>query len=326
MEALLFAIGIGVLSYVAFVFFFPKAIPDDSKSHTKHILQQLYEETKTSKLQKSGDEASILKARLTDENPLYRLIYGLPGMQAIYDATLQAGYQNKKSFVLFGMVAVFLATFIGLSQQKGMGLYAIVGAPIAGYIIPLRFLRGRIAKRNNRFIAHLPDALDMIVRSVRSGFPLTTALKMVADNMAPPLNLEFKQVVNEIALGRSVVEALSGLAQRINESDIRFFIVVVAVQQETGGNLAEVINNLSSIIRKRKQLRMKIKALTSEGRATGWILGGLPLAVFGVLQLVSPDYMDPLWTDPFGQTLLGAAACMMTMCFFVVRSMINIDI
>lgn len=166
----------------------------------------------------------------------------------------------------------------------------------------------------------------MIVRSVRSGFPITTAFKMVAENMEPPVKEEFAQVVNEIAMGRTITDTLTRLGERIQEPDINFFVVVLSVQQETGGNLSEVIGNLSNIIRKRKQLRMKIKAMTSEGRATAVILGSLPFVIFFVLYFMRRDYLEPLWKERTGQMLLGGSLGMVALCMWIVNQMINIDI
>jgi tight adherence protein B len=208
----------------------------------------------------------------------------------------------------------------------GLGLTSLVVALIAAYLLPLRHCRTRIQKRNSKFIDQFPDALDIIVRSVRSGFPLSVALQMLAENTEDPVKREFRQVVDEIALGRSLQQALTRLSSRINEPDLRFFVVVLSVQQETGGNLAEIISNLSSVIRKRKQLRHKIKALTSEGRATAWVLGSLPVFVTIVLSLASPGYLLPLIEDSMGNILLGTAIALQIICILVLKQMINVDI
>ena len=166
----------------------------------------------------------------------------------------------------------------------------------------------------------------MIVRSVRSGHPLNSAMRMIAENMDNPVKEEFKQVVDEVSYGRSLPEALNRLAQRIDEPDLNFFVVVLSVQQETGGSLAEVLSNLSSIIRKRRQLRLKIRALTSEGRATSYVLGGLPVVEFIALYFVTPAYLDPLFDTIQGNVILGVAAGLILIAMWIVRAMVNIDI
>ena len=149
---------------------------------------------------------------------------------------------------------------------------------------------------------------------------------MLAENAEEPVRSEFRQVTDEIALGRSMPQALSRLASRINEPDIRFFVVVLTVQQETGGNLAEIVSNLSGIIRKRKQIRLKIRAMTSEGKATGIILGALPVFVFCMLYFMQPGYLDPFFNDPLGMKFFGSAIALIVVCYFVVKQMINVDI
>jgi tight adherence protein B len=199
-------------------------------------------------------------------------------------------------------------------------------AIILGYYLPYKHCLGKVKKRNKKFIDQFPDALDMIVRSVRSGFPLSVAMQMLAENAESPVREEFRQVVDEVALGRSLTQSLGRMATRINEPDIRFFVVVLSVQQETGGNLAEIIGNLSSIIRKRKQLRHKIKAMTSEGVATGWVLGMLPVFVFAILYFFQPGYLEPFFVDALGKKIFGATIGLLVVCFMVVKNMINIEI
>jgi tight adherence protein B len=215
---------------------------------------------------------------------------------------------------------------LAICMMLKLGIMSLLISAIMGYLIPYRHCRKRVMKRNRQFIEQFPDALDMIVRSVRSGFPLTTALQMLAENSEEPLRGEFRQVVDEMTAGRSVSQALARMATRINEQDVKFFAVVLAVQQDTGGNLAEIVGNLSGILRKRKQLRGRLMALTSEGRATGYILGGLPIFVFGILYVTNPKYLAPFFYDPLGMMMLGVVVGLIAICAFVVKQMINVDI
>jgi len=321
MGILLAALGVGILSYIGFVFLFPKAVPDESGNHIREALDRIYDENRT-----NDEQLSVLRDQLGTESPLIRSFFGLPFMRPVYEAALQAGYQNELKSLLMMMVAGFVVTTFGLHMLGLDLLVSLLAGPGVAYLLPMRHCRKLIAKRNRKFLDQFPDALDMIVRSVKSGFPLSVALQMLAENTENPVKEEFRIVVDDIALGRSLHQALQRLALRINQPDIRFFVVVLSVQQETGGNLAEIIGNLSSIIRKRKQLRHKIHAMTSEGRATAWVLGLLPVAVFAALFFVQRDYLEPFWTDPLGMTLFGAAAGLVGMCAFVVKHMVNVDI
>jgi tight adherence protein B len=210
--------------------------------------------------------------------------------------------------------------------MAGLGPLAFLLAAIPAYALPLFHYRQKLRQRNQKFIDQFPDALDMIVRSVRSGFPLPVALQLLAENAAEPVRTEFRQVADEMALGRSLAHSLARLSARVEEPDVRFFVVVLTVQQETGGNLAEIIGNLSTIIRKRKQIRHKIRAMTAEGKATGVVLGSLPLIVFGALFMIRPDYLDAFFTDPLGMKLFISAIIMLVACFFIVKQMIKVEI
>lgn len=321
MSVLLAAIGVGILSYIAFVLLFPKAIPEDSGSHMRQALDRIYEENAAG----ASEQLSVLREQLSEETPLVRTIFSWPFMRPLYEAGLQAGYQHDLKQLIILMGAAFGITFF-IFWTLGLGVLSLILAGILAYYLPYHHCRKRVIKRNRKFLDQFPDALDMIVRSVRSGFPLSVALQMLAENGESPVRDEFRAVVEDIALGRSMQQALQRLSLRINESDIRFFVVVLTVQQETGGNLAEIISNLSNIIRKRKQLRHKIHAMTSEGRATGWVLGSLPAVVFGALMLVQPDYLTAFWTDSLGMILLGSAVGLVALCAVVIKHMINVDI
>ncbi|MCE3006053.1 MAG: type II secretion system F family protein [Rickettsiales bacterium] len=321
MELFFTALAVGIFSYLAFVLFFPKAIPKESGDYTRKALDRLYQEN-----QGLDDQNTILKEQLEEESSLVRFIFGLRLMHPIYEAALQAGYLHQLQTLIVLMIAGFIGSFLLLSAL-GVGLFfSLLMALILAYFLPYRHCLKALQKRNRKFIDQFPDGLDMIVRSVRSGFPLTTALQMLADTSESPLKEEFRQVVDELSMGRNLNQALARLATRINEPDIRFFVVVLSVQQETGGNLAEIIGNLSSIIRKRRQLQNKIRAMTSEGRATAWVLGLLPVFVFAALYIVQPDYLSPFFTDPLGIMMFMMVLGMIGLCTFIVKQMVNVEV
>jgi tight adherence protein B len=197
---------------------------------------------------------------------------------------------------------------------------------LLSWFITKKYFRREIRKRNLKFLDMFPEAIDMIVRSVKSGHPLNTALRMIADNLEAPIGPEFRQVVNEISYGRPLVEALRRLGKRIDEQDIHFFVVVLSVQQETGGNLAEILGNLSNVIRGRKRLNQKIRAMTAEGRATAWVLGSLPVVQIGAIQMTSPDYLTPLFTTLQGNIVLVVAISLIVLAMWIVNQMIQIDV
>lgn len=321
MSPFIIALAVGILAYVIFIMAVPNAVPEAKDDHLKAALNRLEEETK------AAEEAreSVLREQLNEAPPLVRAVFSLPFMRPMYQAGLTAGYQNSMQQLLVLMLLVFGVASIGFTALN-LDVAGFLMAGLLAYGTPFYWCSKKLKRRNHKFVDHFPDALDMIVRSVRSGFPLTTAMQLLAENAEEPVRSEFRQVTDEIALGRSLGEALARLATRINEPDVRFFVVVLTVQQETGGNLAEIIGNLSSIIRKRKQIRHKIRALTAEGKTTGIILGALPVLVFGALYWLQPGYLQPFFYDPLGQQLFATTLVLLVTCFFIVKKMINVEI
>lgn len=315
------ALAVGIISYFIFVLLFPKAVSDGSSDYTRLALDRLYREN-----QETKDQNTILKEQLEDASPFVRFVFGLKVMAPIYELAVQAGYLKRLHVMIVLMSAGFFGGFLILWWMGVGAALSLITALMLGYLVPLWHCRRVLRRRNRKFIDQFPDALDTIVRSVRSGFPLSTALKMLADTSESPVKEEFRQVVDELSMGRALNQALSRLAARINEPDIRFFVVVLVVQQETGGNLAEIVGNLSSVIRKRRQLRHKIRAMTSEGRATAWILGLLPVFVFGILYTAQPNYLMPFFTEPVGHIMLLVVILLIATSVFIVRQMVNVDI
>lgn len=322
-DQLLLALLFGIVVFVAIIFIARQLGSDKASSkHNKRIINRLYEEQDARARQDAADNVDILKS---DAGGMGQLLLSLPRGEKIYSLVLKSGMENSVNKFIFGCIILFCVLVVMLPKMLPT-LPALVLAIILTILLPRQYLRRRIKKRNEAFINMFPDAVDMIVRSVKSGHPLNTALRMIAENMDPPVSTEFKQLVDEIAFGRSTVEALQRMAQRVDEPDLQFFVVILSVQQETGGNLAEVLSNLSGIVRKRKQLRLKINALTSEGRATAYVLGALPFIVFGAIHFTSPEYLLPLFNTGTGNMILAGALSLVALAAFIVYNMLQIDI
>lgn len=322
-DQLLWAILIGIGVFLAIIFISRQIGGEQAATkHSKRIIDRLYEEQEEHTRQTAAENVSILKAE-TDSGG--RLLLSMPGGKNIFQLVQKAGLEQSINGFLIGCSVLFFVLLIVLAKQINP-ILAFLLAALLTILLPRFYLKRKIKKRNEAFINMFPDAVDMIVRSVKSGHPLNTALRMIAENMDPPVRTEFQQLVDEIAFGRSTVDALVRMSHRVDEPDLHFFVVILSVQQETGGNLAEVLTNLSGIIRKRKQLRLKINALTSEGRATAYILGSLPFVVFGAIHLTTPDYLTPLFTESSGQMILAGALALVATAAFIVYNMIQIDI
>jgi tight adherence protein B len=181
-------------------------------------------------------------------------------------------------------------------------------------------------RRRARFIALLPDAMDLMVRGLKSGLPVTESIASAGREMSAPLGPEFRRVTDNVRLGRGLEEVLWETAARLDIPEFNFFVISLSIQRETGGNLAETLANLSDILRRRKQMKLKIKALSSEARASAGILGVLPFAMFALIRLVNPSYIEVLYTDPRGQIMLAGAGVVLTIGFVVMAKMVRFEI
>ncbi len=325
MIAALIAILVFLIVYIFYSQIMNKKVAS-AGAHTQNILQQVKSENQylNAKKDSFNETMEILKADV-NQSPLFKALSYLPLGKRFIVKLVRAGKQNSAA----GFVAFFVLLFIacvGFVLFRGLGVMYLVGACLFPIWLCNKTLTNIIKKRNLKFINMFPDVLDMIVRSVKSGFPVSSAVNMVVENMDDPVKSEFRQLSDEIALGRSMSDALDRLAVRIDEQDIRFFVVVLKIQQETGGNLAEIMSNLSGIIRKRKQLRQKIRAMTSEGRVTGYILACIPLLVFGVLFFMARQHLEPLFYTELGNKIFAVAIGMVVLSQVIVRKMVNIDI
>lgn len=322
---LLVAIAVGTAFLLLAIILMPRFVAVDASKRTRNIIEKIAAGgSQPTGMDIPKDEEQIVASFKADATGIGKLFLSLPGAEEFYLLMIKAGHGQRIRAVVFGMIGLFLFfTAIFFSVFK------ILGIPLALFLTwfcARKYFLREIKKRNLKFLDMFPEAIDMIVRSVKSGHPLNTALRMIADNLDEPIAPEFRQVVNEVSYGRPLVESLRRLAKRIDESDIHFFVVVLSVQQETGGNLAEILTNLSNVIRGRKRLNQKIRALTSEGRATAWVLGSLPIFQVGAIKFTSPNYLDPLVNTLVGNVILGTAVGMILLAMWIVSQMIQIDV
>ncbi len=224
------------------------------------------------------------------------------------------------------IVSVAVMSFIVGLILRGNPLEALLIALFCGIVLPylcLRILRGR---RLKQFGAQFPDALDMIVRSLRAGHPVPIAITMVAREMRDPIGSEFGIVADEITYGSDLESALRNLYFRIGQDDLPLFVTAVAIQGSTGGNLGEILENLSGVIRERFKMRRKVRALASEGRASALILSSLPIMVFLVIQVVAPDFYAQIWDEEITKKALAVAATWMGLGNFIMYRLVNFRI
>jgi tight adherence protein B len=227
----------------------------------------------------------------------------------------------KKFWVISVVLGVVL---LGVLLVTGTQPWLAAAFGFVGGIGLPRWVVGFLAKRRAaKFIAAFPDATDIIVRGVKSGLPLHDCLKIIGKEAPEPLGAEFRRLVENMGMGMSAEQALDKLYERMPIPELRFFTIVLAVQQKAGGNLAEALQNLSGVLRARKMMREKIKALSGEAVASAGIIGSLPPAVIILISITTPSYMAPMFTDQRGHLLLMAGGFWMSVGIFVMRRMIN---
>jgi tight adherence protein B len=248
------------------------------------------------------------------------------GLEALNRLVLQSGLTigMSKLFTCAGISAV-IAFGLGWVLRRDL-LEAFSIALFCGTVLPYFVLRILRARRRGAFGAQFPDALDMIVRSLRAGHPVPIALTMVAREMRDPIGSEFGIVVDEITYGADLETALRSLFFRIGQDDLPLFVTAVAIQGSTGGNLGEILENLSGVIRQRFKMRRKIRALAAEGRISAIILSSLPIAMFLIIQVVAPDFYASVWNESMTKTALAMARTWMGIGNLIMYRLVNFKI
>ncbi|WMT92874.1 type II secretion system F family protein [Pelagibacterium sp. H642] len=221
---------------------------------------------------------------------------------------------------IFGLITFAVAVALGVGLVPSLG-FSVAG----GLLVPHLYVERVRKRRFQRFSSEFAGAMDIIVRGVKSGLPLVDCVKIVATEAPEPVRSEFKTLVDDQVLGIPVSEATQRLAERMPLTETNFFAIVIAIQSRTGGSLSEVLANLSAVLRDRKKMQAKIKAMSSEATASGTIIAGLPVVVASMLFFTSPDYIGLLFSTVTGQIVLAGCAFWMLIGVLVMRKMINFN-
>ena len=237
----------------------------------------------------------------------------------------RAGLNWSKQRFLMIAGALGLVGFVGVLMVGAGLLPALAAGFAAGCGLPLWTLSFLKKRREAKFLNGFPDAVDVIVRGIKAGLPLLDSLKMIANDADEPIRSEFRSIVETQTIGMPIGEACLKLFERMPVPEANFFGIVIAIQQRAGGNLSEVLGNLSRVLRDRKKMKAKIQAMSMEAKASASIIGALPIAVMTLVWITSPGYISLLWTDPFGRVMLGCCGCWMAVGVFIMRKMINFD-
>jgi tight adherence protein B len=248
--------------------------------------------------------------------------YRLP-VQAFNRLVIQSGVKVELSRVIFVLALCGLAAFTGAFVWTGDPLRALAGAALGATLVPLAALAWLRKRRLKAFGAQFPEAIDIIVRSLRAGHPTPVAIAMVARELPDPVGTEFGMVADEITYGADLETALRAMMARTGHEDLPLFVTSVAIQATTGGNLSQILDNLARVIRERFKMRRKIRGLAAEGRASAMILNAVPFVVFGIINWTSPGFYGEAWPHPMTKTALGGALAWMCVGNLIMRRMIN---
>lgn len=289
-------------------------------------------ETDRVKIKASRDRlAEMTKRRKSVQDSLKELEKKQAEVNQKKAATLKAkisqaglGFSETQFYIgstLLGLVAGGMAILVGMQLFVALGLAFVVGAGI-----PRFFVNFALKRRLKKFLDELPNALDVMVRSIKSGLPLNDSLRLIANEAKEPVKTEFRRVVESQQMGLSVPDAIARMYLTVPLPEVNFFAIVIQIQAQAGGNLSEALGNLSRVIRDRKKMKAKVNALSMEAKASAVIIGALPFIVAFLVYLTSPEYMMILFTDPRGHLIMGVSAVWMSIGIFVMRNMINFDI
>lgn len=286
------------------------------------------ETTSSRSAPKGGEAGSVRRTRKESLPALEKVIRErLPRVSNLRLRLDRSGLDvSPGQFVLacLGVAAAFLPVFlvfVGLALPTALLFAGALGVALPHYVVGMLIRRRRTA-----FITDFPDAIDLMVRGLKSGLPITETMASVAREMTGPVGQEFTRVVDSVRMGQSMEEALWETSRKVDIQDFKFFVISLSVQRETGGNLGETLGNLSDVLRARKTMKLKIKALSSEARASSYILGGLPFIMFVIISVVNPEYLDPLYSDPRGRLLIVMGLSSITTGFLVMMRMIRFEI
>jgi tight adherence protein B len=231
---------------------------------------------------------------------------------------------SPRSFWVASMLGgILLGAVIWLSAPNLPFIVPLLGMFVGAFGLPRWILARLIRRRQQKFIDEFANAIDVIVRGVKSGLPLPECLGIIARESPQPIAGEFTEVVEQQRVGVPMAETFERMMMRMPLAEVRFFAIVIAIQQQAGGNLSEVLGNLSGVLRDRKRLQAKVRALSAEAKASAAVLGALPFIVMILVYITTPAYISLLWTTRFGQFLLACAAVWMLSGIFVMRKMIN---
>jgi tight adherence protein B len=323
MSAALMAILVFLL--VALAVFAAVSLLDQRSARARLIKERLANERKAPDRVAEEEVALLRDEQLSQIPALDTLLRRSPRVTEIQKMLTQGGLSMRAgNFLGFSALAGVVATIVAYTVSKRVEVAWV--ALLVGFMLPYSYASFRRNQRFEKFEELFPEAIDTLARAVRAGHAFTTALEMITNEVAEPVSSEFRQLYEEQKFGMPVRDALINLTERMPLVDVKFFVTAVMLQRETGGNLAEILDNLSYVIRERFKIQRQVRVYTAQGRLTMALLMGMPPIIVAVMLLLNPGFIQPLFSDPIGHTLLVAGIILQTVGYFVIRRIIRIRV
>jgi tight adherence protein B len=323
MTALFFAVLVFLVIFLGAFFVF--SVFDQRSARARLLKERLSDERKAPERTPEEELALMRDEQLSQIPALDNLLRRSARVSAIQKTLTQGGLTMRAgNFLGLCVACAIVATIVTyiLSHRVEIAWVAM----LVGFVLPYSYASYRRQKRFQKFDELFPEAIDTLARAVRAGHAFTTALEMITNEVAEPIAGEFRQLYEEQKFGMPVRDALINLTERVPSVDVKFFVTAVMLQRETGGNLAEILDNLSYVIRERFKIQRQVRVYTAQGRLTMGLLMGMPPIIVAVMMALNPAFIRPLFSDPIGHTLLVGGITLQTVGYFVIRKIIRIQV
>jgi tight adherence protein B len=297
----------------------------DDRSAQARVLRERLSPAEQGMTSKPVDDLALLRDQMLSEIPaLDNILRRSARVSALQELLVQGEIKTRAGnfLALCGVSALVVAV---LTFRFGSPLLGWAGL-VLGFFLPYMYASYRRTKRFENFEMLFPEAIDTLARAVRAGHAFTTAIEMIANEVAEPVAGEFRKLYEEQKFGLPVRDALMNLAERVPLVDVKFFVTAVMLQRETGGNLAEILDNLSYVIRERFKIQRQVRVFTAQGRLTMLLLMGMPPVIVVIMLLTNPTFIRPLFRDPIGHVMVVIGITLQTIGYFVIRKIIRIQV
>ena len=319
-QLLLFSVGLLTVMVLGWMVFSGPS-PEKESARRLQALRFRHSDSATDKV-----EAQLRKAVDARKPKMHQLAGSSSRLDALLLRLHRTGKTWTLSQYLYTTLGIVLTATVLIYIKTGAALLSLAVGLFIGAGLPHMAVGFFINRRLGKFTAKFPEAIELLVRGLRSGLPVTETLGVVATEVPGPVGEEFKMVNERIKIGRTMEDALQETADRLQTPEFNFFCITLAIQRETGGNLAETLSNLADVLRKRAQMKLKVKAMSSESKASAYIIGALPFAVFLMIYWINPEYMQNFFVDQRLIVAGGGGLIWMSIGAFIMAKMINFEI